>query len=126
MPQSADPVPKNTRLSPVVWRLGWVSFFTDVATEMIYPLLPAFLATMGAAGRWLGIVEGVAESVGALVKWRTGVVSDRAPVRKPYVVAGYTLSSFARPLTVARGLALAGRHRSLDRPGRQGPPLRAA
>lgn len=99
MPPTADQVPKNERLSPVVWRLGWVSFFTDVATEMIYPLLPAFLATMGAAGRWLGIVEGVAESVGALVKWRTGVVSDKAPVRKPYVVAGYTLSSLARPLT---------------------------
>ena len=98
MPETSESVRKKVRLSPVVWRLGWVSFFTDVATEMIYPLLPAFLASMGAAGKALGAVEGIAESVSAMVKWRTGVVSDKAPVRKPFVVAGYTLSSLARPL----------------------------
>ncbi len=86
------------KLPKTVWRLGWVSFFTDVATEMSYPLLPAFLATMGAAGAWLGWVEGVAESIGAFVKYTAGVSSDRAPARKPYVVAGYTLSSLVRPL----------------------------
>src|SRR5580698_7946046 len=92
------------RLPQAVWRLGWVSLFTDVATEMSYPLLPAFLATMGAAGQWLGWVEGVAESVGAFVKYFAGAASDRAPRsgassgRKPYVVAGYTLSSLVRPL----------------------------
>ncbi len=89
------PMPK---LPKTVWRLGWVSFFTDVATEMSYPLLPAFLATMGAAGAWLGWVEGIAESVGALVKYAAGAASDRATMRKPYVVAGYTLSSLVRPL----------------------------
>src|SRR5947208_311597 len=86
------------RLPKTVWRLGWVSLFTDVATEMSYPLLPAFLATMGAAGVWLGWVEGVAESVSAFVKYFAGVSSDRATVRKPYVVAGYTISSLVRPL----------------------------
>src|SRR5678815_6147114 len=89
------PMPK---LPKTVWQLGWVSLFTDVATEMSYPLLPAFLATMGAAGIWLGWVEGVAESVGAFVKYAAGASSDRATVRKPYVVAGYTLSSLVRPL----------------------------
>jgi len=89
---------QDTKLPKAVWRLGWVSLFTDVATEMSYPLLPAFLATMGAAGQWLGIVEGVAESVGAFVKYFAGAASDRAPVRKPYVVFGYTLSSLVRPL----------------------------
>jgi MFS family permease len=86
------------KLPKAVWRLGWVSFFTDVATEMSYPLLPAFLATMGAAGVWLGWVEGVAESVSAFVKYFAGAASDKATVRKPYVVAGYTLSSLVRPL----------------------------
>ncbi len=88
-----------TKLPKAVWRLGWVSLFTDVATEMSYPLLPAFLATMGgAAGQWLGVVEGVAESVGAFVKYFAGAASDRAPLRKPYVVFGYALSSLVRPL----------------------------
>ncbi len=86
------------KLSKTVWRLGWVSLFTDVATEMSYPLLPAFLATMGAAGVWLGWVEGIAESVSALVKYVAGAVSDRARGRKPYVVAGYAVSSLVRPL----------------------------
>lgn len=89
------PMPK---LPKAVWRLGWVSLFTDVATEMSYPLLPAFLATMGAAGVWLGWVEGVAESVSAFVKYFAGASSDKATVRKPYVVAGYTISSLVRPL----------------------------
>jgi len=91
-PDSMPKVPKT------VWRLGWVSLFTDVATEMSYPLLPAFLATLGAAGVWLGWVEGVAESVGAFVKYAAGATSDRRPARKPFVVFGYTLSTLVRPL----------------------------
>ena len=86
------------KLNKTVWRLGWVSLFTDVATEMSYPLLPAFLAQLGAGGAWLGWVEGVAESVAALVKYVSGAFSDRAPLRKPYVVAGYAVSSLVRPL----------------------------
>jgi MFS family permease len=86
------------KVPKTVWRLGWVSLFTDVATEMSYPLLPAFLATMGAAGVWLGWVEGVADSVGAFVKYRAGAASDRRPARKPFVVFGYTLSTLVRPL----------------------------
>ena len=86
------------KVPKTVWRLGWVSLFTDVATEMSYPLLPAFLATMGAAGVWLGWVEGVAESVGAFVKYAAGASSDRRPARKPFVVFGYTLSTLVRPL----------------------------
>jgi MFS family permease len=94
----AEPGSALRRLPPAVFRLGWVSLFTDVATEMSYPLLPAFLATMGAAGQWLGLVEGVAESVGAFVKYIAGDASDRAPLRKPFVLFGYTLSTLVRPL----------------------------
>jgi MFS family permease len=89
---------QRKRLPETVFRLGWVSLFTDVATEMSYPLIPAFLATMGAAGQWLGLVEGVAESVGAFVKYVAGAASDRSPVRKPFVLFGYTLSTLMRPL----------------------------
>ncbi len=66
---------------------------------MIYPLLPAFVTiTLGAGPAFLGLVEGVAESAASLLKLGSGWVSDRLPRRKPLVVAGYALSSFARPL----------------------------
>ncbi|MDB4993798.1 MAG: Major facilitator family transporter [Myxococcaceae bacterium] len=84
-------------IPPVVRRLGWVSFLTDVASEMIYPLLPAFLLTLGGGARFLGLMEGVAESISAFVKWWTGARSDRFRRRKPFVLAGYALATSARP-----------------------------
>ncbi len=86
------------RLPPLVRRLAWVSFFTDASSDMIYPLLPAFLITLGAGAEVLGIVEGVAESTSAFVKWWTGRVSDRSPRRKPFVVGGYAVATLVRPL----------------------------
>ncbi len=84
---------------------GLVSFLTDLSSEMIYPLLPLFLtAVLGAGPTFLGAVEGVAESTAALLKLASGIWSDRVPRRKPLVLAGYTLSSLARPLVaVATG-----------------------
>jgi MFS family permease len=79
--------------------LGWVSLLTDASSEMIYPLLPAFLTgTLRAGPAFLGVVEGLAETVAAAVKIVSGRVSDRRPRRKPLVVAGYALSSLVRPL----------------------------
>jgi MFS family permease len=90
------PVP---RLGRTVVALGVVSFFTDVSSEMIYPLLPVFLtATLGASAATLGAIEGAAESTAALLKLASGWWSDRLRRRKPLVVAGYALSSLARPL----------------------------
>ena len=107
------------RVPTVVRRLGWVSFFTDSSSEMIYPLLPALLRSLGAAPVWLGAMEGVAEAVSALVKYKMGPVTDRAPRKKPYIVAGYTLATFARPLLA---FAAAGWHvvflRAIDRTGK--------
>src|SRR5262252_9753604 len=85
-------------LPTVVRALGWVSFFTDSASDLIYPLLPALLRSMGAGGGALGAVEGVAESVGAFVKWRAGAMSDRLTRKKPLVLLGYGLATFVRPL----------------------------
>lgn len=82
--------------------LGVVSFLTDVSSEMIYPLLPLFLTTvLGAGPAFLGVIEGVAESTAAFLKLVSGVVSDRTKSRKGLVLAGYTLSSLARPLVAA-------------------------
>ena len=79
--------------------LGVVSLLTDASSEMIYPLLPAFLTGPLRAGpALLGVIEGLAETVAALAKVASGHLSDRMPRRKPLMVAGYGLSSVARPL----------------------------
>ena len=79
--------------------LGFVSLLTDASSEMIYPLLPAFLTGPLRAGpALLGMIEGLAEALAAIVKVASGRLSDRLPRRKPLVVAGYGLSSLARPL----------------------------
>jgi MFS family permease len=107
------------RIPRIVKSLGWVSFFTDASSEMIYPLLPALLKSFGAAPLWLGTMEGIAEATSALVKWRIGPIVDRAPRKKPLVIAGYGLAALVRPLI---SLTSAGWHvvvlRSLDRVGK--------
>lgn len=90
---------RQTRLPRTVVALGVVSLLTDMSSEMIYPLLPAFLTTvLGAGAVALGVVEGVAETTAALVKVASGHLTDRVRRRKPLVVAGYAISSAARPL----------------------------
>ncbi len=110
---------KPSRVPPLVRRLGWVSFFTDVGSEMIYPLLPALLLSFGGTAVWLGAMEGIAEGLSALVKWRIGSVVDRAARKKPLMLAGYLLATLARPLIA---ITTAGWHvmvlRSLDRVGK--------
>jgi MFS family permease len=99
---------------------GLVSLLTDISSEMIYPLLPVFLATtIGAGPAFLGIIEGVAESTAALVKLFSGIVADRVKSRKGLVLAGYGVSSLARPLIAlasSAGQVLAIRF--LDRTGK--------
>src|SRR5919198_2435660 len=86
-------------LSRPVWLLGWVSFFTDTASEMVYPLLPLFLTrALGAGAMSLGIVEGVAEAANSVLKIVSGWLADRWGAPKRLVLAGYGLSSFMRPL----------------------------
>ncbi len=86
-------------LSRPVWMLGWVSFFTDTASEMIYPLLPLFLTqVLGAGAMSLGVVEGAAEAANSALKVGSGWLSDRTKSPKWLVLAGYGLSSAVRPL----------------------------
>ena len=78
--------------------LGFVSFLTDVSSEMIYPLLPYFLTSViGASAMALGTIEGTAESVASILKALSGMVSDRLKRRKPLIVTGYSISSIAKP-----------------------------
>ena len=88
------------KLGRNVLALGAVSFFTDASTEMIYPLLPVFLAgVLGANARFIGAIEGLAESTASLLKILSGVWSDKIGRRKPLVVAGYVIASAVRPFT---------------------------
>ena len=91
--------PTRLPLSRNVRVLATVSFFTDVASDMIYPLLPLFLSTvLGTSAAVLGVIEGLAESVSALLRLPAGWYSDRIRRRKPFVVMGYTIASIVRPL----------------------------
>ena len=91
--------PASRRFDRGVLTLGWVSFFSDVASEMIYPLLPNFLTrTLGAGPAVLGLIEGVAESTASFAKLASGAWSDRIRRRKRFVVFGYLLAAAARPL----------------------------
>ncbi len=86
-------------LPPAVKRLGWTSFFTDAATEAIYPLLPIFVTrVLGGTAVSLGIIEGAADAVSSVLKIVAGSASDRTGRRKPFVVAGYSIAWLARPL----------------------------
>ncbi len=87
--------------------LGLVSFFTDMATEMLHPIIPLFVVgTLGASPALLGLIEGVAEGISSGLRWVGGILSDRTGRRKPFVVLGYALSALSKP--VMGGAALAG------------------
>lgn len=88
----------NNRIPLVVIMLGVVSLFTDSATEMIYPLIPVYVAALGSGAIVLGIIEGVAETTAAMLKLVSGILSDKIGKRKLLVLTGYTISSLLRPL----------------------------
>lgn len=80
--------------------LGLVSLFTDMSSQMVFPLIPLFLMTpaIGASMTVVGIIEGSAETVASLLKVFSGYWSDRIKRRKPFILLGYGLSSLAKPL----------------------------
>jgi len=85
-------------LNPNVFFLGLVSFLTDVSSEMIFTLLPLFLANiLGAATVVIGFIEGVTESTASLLKLFSGWFSDRLGKRKSLAFIGYLLSTLAKP-----------------------------
>jgi MFS family permease len=103
-----------------VVRLGYVSLFTDLSTEMILGVLPIFIVRdLGATAAVLGLIEGVAEAVNYSFRVFAGVLTDRIGRRKPLVLIGYGFSSIAKPLfavTSSWGQAFAVR--VIDRAGK--------
>jgi MFS family permease len=86
------------RLPLTVVLFGLTSLFTDIGTEMIFPLLPVFLVdTLKAAPAYVGLVEGAADTVSSLLKLVSGYLADRMKHRKPLVFFGYGIASVVRP-----------------------------
>lgn len=86
-------------LPRTVWLIGLISLVNDSASEMLYPLIPLYLASVLMAGpRALGIIEGIAEATASLLKLFSGVIVDRTRRAKPWIVFGYGLAGLGRPL----------------------------
>lgn len=86
-------------LPRTVWLIGLISLVNDSASEMLYPLIPLYLASVLMAGpRVLGIIEGIAEATASLLKLFSGVIVDRTRRTKPWIVFGYGLAGLGRPL----------------------------
>jgi MFS family permease len=107
-------------LAPNVLRLGLVSFFADVSSEMLYPLMPLFLTvTLGAPASIVGVIEGAAEALASLLKTVSGRIADRTGRRVELVFGGYSLSALAKPLiALAHSWPLVLVARLLDRTGK--------
>ena len=96
MPRDSSPF---AGISRNVYLLSAVSLFTDFSSEMIYPLVPLFLANvLRAPVAAIGLIEGVAESTAGLLKFVSGALSDRLGRRKPLVFLGYGLAALSKPL----------------------------
>lgn len=96
-----DPGEKSRRpaLPRAVWLVSWTSFFTDTASETVYPLMPLYLTrVLGGSALSIGVIEGLAEALNSVLKVLAGKWSDRLGARKRLMIAGYGISSAARPL----------------------------
>ena len=79
--------------------LGLVSLFTDLSSQMVFPLIPLYLVSvLGAGASVVGICEGAAETTASLIKVFSGHWSDRVKRRKPFVLIGYSFSAITKPL----------------------------
>lgn len=115
------PMASNKKQIPAnVWYLSFISFFTDISSEMLYPILPIFITqTLGVPVFVLGIIEGFAEAVASLFKAIFGYWSDRVQQRKSFTFGGYVFSAVAKiiiALSFSWPVVLLGR--TLDRFGK--------
>lgn len=85
-------------ITKTVWILSLVSLFTDTASEMLYPVLPIYLKTIGFSIVLIGILEGVAEFTAGLSKGYFGKLSDNSGKRVPFVQLGYMFSAISKPM----------------------------
>jgi MFS family permease len=104
----AQPLPARPRwLNRTVLGIGLASFFSDWSHEIATTVMPAFLATMGVAAAWLGLIEGVSDGLSTFAKLWSGYYTDKLQRRKPIAVAGYIVTALG---TASFGLATAAWH----------------
>ncbi|MFZ2284705.1 MAG: MFS transporter, partial [Lutibacter sp.] len=85
-------------ITKTVWILSIVSMFTDTASEMLYPIMPIYLKTIGFSIVLIGVLEGVAEATAGLSKGYFGKLSDNSGKRVPFVQIGYAFSAISKPM----------------------------
>lgn len=86
------------KISRTVWILSFVSLFTDVASEMLYPIMPIYLTSIGFSVVLIGLLEGIAEATTGLSKRYFGQLSDRSHKRTPFIQIGYAFSAISKPM----------------------------
>ncbi len=85
-------------LTRTIWILSLVSLFTDISSEMLYPIMPLFLGSIGFSSVLIGVLEGLAEATAGLSKGYFGRIADTHGKRLPFVQWGYLLSAFSKPM----------------------------
>jgi len=81
-----------------IWMLSFISLFNDIGSEILIPVMPIYLKTIGFTALWIGILEGIAEAVAGISKGYFGKLSDEKGKRLPFVQWGYALSAVSKPL----------------------------
>src|SRR2546421_3176661 len=110
----APPGPKLRWLNRTVLGIGLASVLSDWSHETATTVLPAFLATMGVAAAWLGVIEGVSDGLSSFTKMASGYYTDKLQRRKPIAVIGYLVTALG---TASFGLASAAWHVLIARAG---------
>ena len=87
-------------ITRIVWILSLISLFTDTASEMLYPVMPVFLQSIGFSVVLIGILEGIAEATAGLCKGYFGKLSDNSGKRAPFIQLGYSLSAISKPMMI--------------------------
>ena len=85
-------------ISRPVWLLSLVSLFSDITSEMLYPIMPLYLQSIGFSILWIGVLEGIAEAIAGLSQGFFGRASDMAGSRMPFVRMGYALTGISKPI----------------------------
>lgn len=88
----------NKIITRTILVLSLVSLFTDISSEMLYPVMPVFLQSIGFSTIFIGLLEGFAEAIAGLSKMYFGILSDEAGKRMPFVRVGYLLSTMSKPM----------------------------
>ncbi len=114
------------KLHPDIVKLGWVSFLTDLSSEMIFAVFAVFFTTVaGASSALLGLIEGLADLSASSLNYLSGRLADRSGQRKAFALAGYGFSTLAKSiLIVSSSVAGCSAFRVIERLGKgfRGPP----